>query len=103
MNFDYGYAARVWRTEVLVKEASTRVEVMLRSFLPKGFVIDIQKIDTPQVGFPFSEHYHYTGVFHDPKPDGSDAHMSVHGYTADHVRCKMLGLILSGKTFFPFT
>ena len=100
---DFGYAKRVWRTKVLAQAASIEVQTMLQAFLPEGFTVKIERREAEVPGFPFSPKYQFCATFGDPNPKGSDAHLFVQGYTEDDVRCRLLGLILSRRGFFPMT
>lgn len=97
------YLTRVMRTKALQKEYSSQIEVMLESFLPHGWVVSISKVEMENPGFPFAEKTHYTAMLYDPKKDGSDAHIFAQGYTPEDCQCRLLGIILSNKGFFPFT
>ncbi len=97
------YAVRVWRTKVLKDDAALEVEKMVHAFLPVGFHVKIEQKDAEVPGFPFAPHYTHQGIFEDSKVDGSDAHFYVQGYSREDVHCKLLGVILSGRGFFPFT
>ena len=100
---DRDYLMRVKRTKSLQKVYSEDIEVMLASFVPCGWTVSIEQSDREQPGFPFAEHTHYIGTLHDKRENGSDAHIFVCGYTIDDVRCRLLGLIMSNKGFFPYT
>jgi len=100
---DCKYFSRVWRTEVLKQEANEQIEKMLQAFIPERFVVRIEEQDHEVPGFPFAPRYKFYGTVKDSKPDGSDAHFMVSGYSRHGVIAKLLADILDGGGFFPLT
>lgn len=97
------YRARVWRYECLRESSALEVRKMLQAFCPPNFIIEVTKKEAEQPGFPYAEKFHYHAYMHDPRLEGSDAHIFVQGYTEDDCYCRLLGLCLAKKGFFPMT
>lgn len=100
---DAKYNARVWRTELLRKEAANETAKMLQAFIPEGFTVQITECDEQLPVFPHASNYRFRGILRDSKIDGSDAHFFVQAYTREGVTAKLLAHILDGQGFFPLT
>jgi hypothetical protein len=97
------YQARCWRDKILREEAAKQVTKMLQAFLPEGFIVRIEERESEVPGFPHAPRYKFSGTFCDGRPDGSDAHFCVEGYSREGVEARLLAIIVEGRGFFPLT
>lgn len=101
------YAARCLRTKVLREHAAREVAIMLRSFVPDGYEIEIKR-DHPVTGEGGTRLHpvvatlgKWEGIGDQRR--GCGAHFFVTADTVNGALCKLLAIILDGHSFYPMT
>jgi len=94
------YRARVWRTEILLKEAEDKLDTMIMGLLPEYYEYKIEECDTEVPGFPHARHYKFCLKLTSKK---DVPHFYTESYSKAGCKAKLLGILFEGQPCYPLT